>query len=231
MSAVKIGTHNVKVSLADKAAAQALAIALATGLVILGLQEWGRGRRRRLAEHATQVRFTALRRRLKDHPVTGFAFAYPRFGGQPVVVDATWGRILSARAVKLSRRRRGVRATYGTEVLILELATGRLWAVLNVHPVAHHDRPANKAAHTEAIQRMEDWVESWHGHARVVLGDMNKRLMRLGQLHSCWEDRPGAGTGPGGSTIDHVYADKAATQAVAIRTPSDHKLVVATYPS
>lgn len=225
-------SHNVKVTLSDDRAEAALTACLVKKPSILGLQEWGRGRRRPLAKNAAPVRFVTtllLKRKVKAHPSTGYAFAYPRLGGQPVLVDVSFGTIVACRLVPLSKRRKGVRATYGTETLIVEHATNLLWAVLNVHPVAHPDRPANKAAWGEAIESIEDWADTWTGHPRVVLGDMNKQLMRIGPLRSCWYGHPKQATGPGGGCIDHVYTSAVSVDVDTIRTTSDHKAVVATY--
>lgn len=226
----RLGTHNVLVSLSDDDASSCVETMLKRRPFILGLQEVGRSRRKVLERHARRVRFlVGRRRRARAHPREGYVYAYPPRGGQPLVVDAARGQLVKVRRVKLSRRRRGVRATYGTAGWIRRRG-GRMVRVLNVHPVAHRDRPANAAAAAESKRRIEAWVASCEGDV-YVMGDMNEKLMRLAGMPSCWvgdEDPPG--TGPGGHTIDHVYGADEAEWAEVVHTKSDHNGVIAGYP-
>ena len=70
----------------------------------------------------------------------------------------------------------------------------------------------------------------WARGRRVYLvGDMNIHNMRLRPLTSCWADRELRPT-LNRSTYDMVLAQQPAAAVRLIKTPSDHKAVVATYP-
>lgn len=221
----RLASHNVKVDLPDPDAARAVRLVLQRSPDILGLQEWGRDRRSVLRKFGTVVMFPRLRRLFANYPDAGYVFVYP-LGGQPVGFDASRFEVLHVRRVKLSAKRPGVRPTYGTRVKFRKRG-GKTQAVLNVHPVAHHDRPQNALAHLEAVESIREWVESWHGFDRYVMGDMNSRHVALPPLVSCWDGRRDLPTGPHGGAIDHIYGPRGFESVEVIDTPSDHHAVVA----
>lgn len=221
-----VATANVLGRLSEQRAREALAATLTHQPTIVGLQEWSRKRKPLLREAGRVRRFPKLRNR--PNAQSGYEWAYPLGGGQPVGVDAAWGHIVAVRSLLLARARDGVRATKGTEALVIEHATGRLHAVLNIHLVAHHHRPANLRAWREGVATVEAWAESWHGLPRWVLGDVNKHDLDLSPLVSCWAGnrlRPTFAN----RAIDGVWSDKRATSVTVINTPSDHHSVVAQY--
>lgn len=227
---MRVGTQNVWVNLPDEKAAESVAAVLERRPHIVGLQEWGRSRRTLLKAFGKVVLFPSIRYRVgPPHKAAGYVFAYP-LGGQPVGVDAAWGEVISVRRHRLSKKRPGVRATYGTELIVRTRDTRHpeTVVVLNVHPVAHHDRPANKAAWREAVGSIEDWADSWHGFRRFVVGDVNKQGLKLHGLKSCWEGRKRRPTFRH-RTIDEVYATERAIDVEVIDTPSDHHALIAYY--
>lgn len=222
----RLASHNILVSLPDPRAAAAVRRVLQTGPDIIGLQEWGRSRRSVLKRFGTVVMFPRLRRLWFDYPDAGYVFCYP-LGGQPVGVNASEYEVLVVRRKRLSGRRPGVRPTFGTEVQFRKRGGGPTQAVLNVHPVAHHDRPQNAAAHLEAVESIRAWVEDWHGFDKYVMGDMNSRHVALPPLVSCWDGRKALPTGPHGGAIDHIYGPRGFSAVEVVDTPSDHHAVIA----
>lgn len=226
---MRIATANVLVRLGPDEASVALTKTLARRPTILGLQEWGRGRKGLLREVGRIFRLPTLRRKVgRSHPAAGWVFGYPLTGGQPVGVDAAQAELLSVRRVFLAAARRGVRPTWGTEALIRLRATGELVVVLNTHLIAHHDRPANKAAWEEGVASINRWHASWPGHRCYVVGDMNRQRLQLEGLVSCWVGNKRESTFRH-RVIDEVYGPAQADHADAIDTPSDHDSVIATY--
>lgn len=223
-----VATHNVKVDLDDTRAGNSVAAVLRYQPDIIGLQEWGRSRRSILRNLGRVVTFPRIRYHVgPPHKQTGYVFAYP-LGGQPVGVRADVIEVVSVRRIKLSAKRPGVRPTFGTELVCQIRETNETVAVLNVHPVAHHDRPENKAAWVEAVESIEDWSDGWAGFRRFVVGDMNKQGHRVDGLVSCWSGRESEGTFRT-RTIDEVYATRRADSVHVIHTPSDHDAVIAVY--
>lgn len=227
---MKVATANVLVGLGDDQAGAALDRVLRFRPEVVGLQEWSRGRRRVLKGRGVVYRLPRLRKRLgRKLPAQGYVFGYPLGGAPPVGVDAAWGELLAVRTVTLDPARAGLRATKACEAIIQEHATGQLHVVLNLHLLAHHDRPAYLAGWKRGKAAAETWVKSWEGYTRWVLGDTNKHLMVLPPLLSCWHGNKAEPT-LGRRTIDNIYGESAASSARAVETPSDHDAVVAEYP-
>jgi hypothetical protein len=225
---VIVATANVLKTLGQDDAARSLNAVMIHRPQMVGLQEWDKSRRPLLALRGRVFRLPRLRKRLgRKAPTSGYVFGYPLGGAPPVGVDAEWGELLAVRTITLAKGR-GVRATKACEALIRERATGALHVVLNLHLLAHHDRPAYAAAWRQGRAAAIEWAESWHGFNRWVMGDTNKHLMALPPLVSCWHGNKVDPTfGP--RTIDNIYADRHATHVHAIETPSDHNAVVADY--
>ena len=222
---MRLASHNVWVNLDDTHAEHAVSKVLRYRPDIIGLQEWGRSRRTILRDLGRVTAFPRIRYHVgPPHKQAGYVFAYP-IGGQPVGVNAAVLEIVAVRRRKLSAKRPGVRATYGTELIAQLRDTGETVAVLNVHPVAHHDRPQNKAAHTEAVESIREWAEEWAGFRRYVMGDMNARNVRIPGLRSCWDGRPAEGTFRG-RAIDHIYGIHPFHTVRVVNTTSDHHAVV-----
>lgn len=232
MRSTRVATVNVKVGLGVDRSEECLERMLAALPHVLGLVEWGRRRRRILTKYAAGFRFPRLRRRLGfTHPTTGYVYVYPLLGGIPALVDAAYAEVLACRRVPSSSKQgRRVAGRSATELLIRRRSDGRLIPLRLVHLHAHHDDPAHRAAWLEGLASAEEWAESWRGYARYVLGDINKRLLELDGLVSCWAGRKALPTGPHGGTIDHVYGPTEAEKLELVRVPSDHPLgVVAVY--
>lgn len=221
---MKIATHNIKVDLPDHTAAAAVRLVLQRNPDVFGLQEWGRSRRDTLKRFGTVVMYPRLRRLFLGYPAAGYVFIYP-IGGQPIGVEASLYQVASVRRVLLSKKREGVRAAYGTEVILWPRAGGRTIAVLNLHLLAHHDDPDNLAAWEEGVKAVNEWIESCHGHRIYVMGDFNHAAVPLDGLKSCCSDKP-VPTFKGRS-IDHVYGPRGFT-AETVHTPSDHDALVVT---
>ena len=223
---MRIATHNVWVNLDDTHAEHAVAKVLRYEPDIIGLQEWGRSRRSILRDLGRVTVFPKIRYHVgPPHKQVGYVFAYP-LGGQPVGVNAAKVEIVAVRRRKLSEKRPGVRPTHGTELIAQLRETNETVAVLNVHPVAHHDRPENKAAHTEAVESIREWAEEWRQFRCYVVGDMNARNVKIPGLRSCWEGRPAEGTFRG-RPIDHIYGPHPFGTVRTVNTTSDHHAVVA----
>lgn len=226
MPSLRLASHNVKVDLDDTHAGNSVARVLRTRPDIIGLQEWGRSRRSVLRNLGRVTMFPNLRYHVgPPHQQSGYVFAYP-LGGQPIGVNAEKVEIVSVRRIKLSSKRPGVRPTFGTELVCQIRETNETVAVLNVHPVAHHDRPDNKAAHAEAVENIQRWAESWGGFRHYVMGDMNSSRVTIPGLRSCWDGNPAGGTFRG-RAIDHIYGRDGFAHAFTVNTRSDHHAVVA----
>lgn len=214
------------VDLTDEAAGRTIAEVIARRPAIAGFQETGRSRREVLGRFGQVVVFPRLAQVWRKPPTVGNIFVYP-LGGQPVMVDAAKLVLVSVRQVQLSQRRPGVRPTYGTELVATRRRDGETVAVLNVHPVAHLERPENKAAHVEAIDNVVDWADDWDRYRRYVLGDFNQQHVEIPDLVSCWDGRRDQATGPGGGTPDHIFGPNGFEDVEVINTDSDHHAVVA----
>lgn len=228
---MRVATANVLKTLDPDEAGASLDAVLARRPQIVGLQEWQRDRRDVLARRGALYRLPRLRKRLGRKPATsGYVFGYPLGGAPPVGVDAAWGELLAVRSITLSRARKGVRASKACEAIIRVHETGAIVPVLDLHLLAHHDRPAYLAAWREGRAAAIEWAESWAGFERWVLGDTNKHLMDLPPLVSCWKGNDVEPTGPGGGTIDQIYGVRRASKVRRIKTLSDHYSLVADYP-
>lgn len=226
---MRIGTLNVKVDLDDGKALASLDDMLYAEPDILGLQEWPRDRSTILRQRGTVIMFPRLRRLFRRQPTSGYVFVYP-IGGQPVGYDAEKFQLVAVRSHRLARRRFNVRATRGTEVILMRRAGGTV-AVLNTHLVAHHDRPLNAEAWEEGRKAVFRWSLKWIGYRRFVMGDMNKNLTRLGGspgLVSCWAGHAAEPTFRD-RVIDHIYGNRLSKAAYVVPTPSDHHGVIADY--
>lgn len=224
---MRIASHNVLVNLPDHRAAASVEAVLAHKPHLFGLQEWGRSRRKILKSYGKVLLFPRVRFHLgPPHPYAGYVFVYP-LGGQPVAVDASRFEVTVAKRRKLSGARDGVRPCYGTEVQVIPREGGKTIAILNVHPVAHHDRPENLAAWEEAIESIREWAEEWAGFRRYVVGDFNKQRVDIPGLISCWAGREDEDTFRD-RTIDHIYGPRGFASAFTVNTPSDHHAVLAT---
>lgn len=219
----RIASHNVYEGLSDSDAGRSVRAVLQKHPDIIGLQEWGRDRRSVLKKFGTVVTFPRLRHLWSRYPDAGYVFVYP-LGGQPVGVDAAVFEVVIVRRVLLSSRRKGVRAAYGTEVVLRPRAGGRPVAVLNLHLLAHHDIPANHAAWLEGVKSVAEWVESCAGHDCYVMGDFNHEAVKLDGLRSCCDVKPVATFR--GRAIDHIYGRRPLSLVAVINTPSDHDALV-----
>ncbi|HEY5446897.1 MAG TPA: hypothetical protein VIJ87_21030 [Pyrinomonadaceae bacterium] len=123
----------------------------------------------------------------------------------------------------------GGRPTPGTEVFF-ENRFGTHVAVLNTHPMAHHDKPAYRAAFKVAITHIEAWSREAKtlGYIPMVFMDGNG-ADHLQGLVSCWDGQPKLPTGPGGETIDGVWTVKKSAVVTTFETLSDHNGVLVKY--
>jgi hypothetical protein len=227
---MRLVTANVWKELSDDSAKKALGLVLAKRPQIVALQEWGRGREQILRDAGVFTRLPRTFRRLRVWPPSeGYAFAAPLGGGPPVGVDAEWGEIIAVRTLLLAPKRLADRATHGVEAIIRERATGRVHPVLNIHLLAHHDDPAHLRGWNEARHKVEEWAESWTGYPRWVIGDVNKHLLDIPPLKSCWDRQQPQPTFGKHRTIDAIYGNVRSVSVDAFRIGSDHRAVVADY--
>lgn len=219
-----VATANMLKTLGEKPARQAAEMVLGHRPHFGGLQEWLAERDPILRDLGTLIRFPAVR--AKQQPTRGYVFVRP-FRDAPV-------GFYNARVFGLERLRTltlapGPRPTRATEMLLQHRSARTTVPVLLIHLLAHHDQPAYKKAWECGRAAAMDWAESWHGTDTFVLGDTNKHLMDLPPLKSCWDGNFPLPTGPGGGTIDTIYARRRAAQPITVHTASDHHAVVATY--
>ena len=203
-------TANVLVDLGREATERVLARVLSPRPALVGLQEWGADRDDLLDAHGD--------------------YDWCRPGAMPVGIRRDIGRITGSDRITLARSRDGVRTTYATEARIRE-HNGREHAVLNLHLVAHHDRPAYLDAWEEGRRTVEAWVRrQQRGVQPWVLGDVNKHDLDFKGLVSCWHtNRLKPTFGP--RTIDGIWTTVRADDADTIDTASDHHAVLARYRS
>lgn len=219
---MRLASHNIKVDLPDHSAAAAVRLVLQRNPDVIGLQEWGRSRRSVLAKFGTVVIFPRLRRLWSRYPDAGYVFCYP-LGGQPIGVDASRWEVLTVRRILLSAKRPGVRAAYGTELTARPRDGGKTIPVLNLHLLAHLDREQNHDAWLDGIAAVRQWVDSWTGFDRYVMGDFNHAAVPLDGLRSCCSDKPVPTFK--GRPIDHIYGPRGLT-AETVHTSSDHNALV-----
>lgn len=222
---MRLATHNVKVTLDDADAAACLDAVLAYEPDVIGLVEWGRNRRHILARTGMVVAAPRFGRLFRKHPTTGLLWLYPE-GGQPVGIRADKAEALTVRRLIIAEAADGVRQTDATEVVVRDRKTGKRKAILNTHPVAHHDRRANRRSWGQAMDSIDDWSESWAGYDRYVLGDLNKARVAIDGLTSC---RVGNGELAtfNGRPIDHIFGRRKFADAITVKTKSDHRALVA----
>jgi hypothetical protein len=150
--------------------------------------------------------------------------------GLPILLKKTYVEsVISTKSLTMATGDSGVRPTPATEVVFWN-RFGTKTAILNTHPMAHLDDPDHRAAHKTAIENIEEWVaeQSIRGNLPMVFMDGNG-TKKIKGLVSCWEGHNPKPTGPGGATIDIIFAPKASDGVDTFDTPSDHNGVVATY--
>lgn len=230
---MRLATHNVKITLDDTDAAACLNAVLAYEPDVIGLVEWGRARRKILAATGTVVAAPRLRALFRKHPADGLVWVYP-IGGQPVGVRADKYEVLTVRRLVIAPEANGVRQTDATEVVLRDRRTGKRKAILNTHPVAHHNRRANLRSWRRSMQSIDDWADSWTGYDRYVMGDLNKETVRIEGLTSCrvgngelptFDSRDRDGDPDRG--IDHIFGPRKFADATTVKTESDHRALVA----
>lgn len=228
---MKVITCNVLVNMHITPTKWALDKLLSKKPHILSIQEWeGKERTQLLKNRTTVIKFPRLRKFAGTaYPTTGYVSAIPARGGPPVIVDASWGEVLTCRRITLAPARKGVRATVATEALIRVRQTQKVIPVLNTHLLAHHDRPEYKAGWERGRRAAEDWAESWAGYFCLVMGDMNDHMMPLPPLVSCWTAKKPRPTFGVHRTIDHIYARIVSRTVRVFDVGSDHLAVEATY--
>ena len=224
---------NVLCTLDRGDARTALREVLGAGPDVVGLQEWGLGRR------------DLLRRE------PGYAWAVPLYGGTPVGVRTERFELLGFRSRvlgRLTRADRGVRAfpaeppRRATVARLHDRLHDRTVSVVNYHLVPgvqsrgryREERPRLVARHRTEVRRLGDLVaaELALGHVVLALGDSNFDGLRLPGLTSAWagreHERPGT-LGPH-RKIDDVFGPGPASSVDLLSTPSDHRAVVVRRP-
>jgi hypothetical protein len=219
---IRVATANILKTLDRRPARRALLSVLAHRPAFGGLQEWEADRDAILRELGYLTR-TPYARKL---PSEDYVFLRPLHGGPVAFYDAARYDLARLRSRLLAH---GPRPTRATELILQDKRSGALVPVLDLHLLAHHDRPAYEAAWRAGRGAAMDWAEQWHGGPAFVLGDTNKHRMDLPPLRSCWDGRAAQPTGPGGGTIDSIYARERALEVETIAHDGDHKAVVATY--
>lgn len=228
-----VGTCNVKDTLDDRAAEQAVRDWLGEGVELGGLQEWGRHRDRILDKLAN----AHLRHgRGKD-------------GGGPIVWNKT--RYEPVRAIVTKRlvgggfvgRLPGRRSTLGPSEATLGVfhdeVLGERVSLINVHLTAevqqgsgyrkeksHAKRVARHKAEVRAIRRLV-WRRRLRGDRVYVVGDFNFDGLEVKPLTSCWHLRRGSTLGS--RAVDIVFAPERADAVNTLPNKSDHRAVVARY--
>lgn len=222
---MRLITHNILVSLNPADTATCVQTCLDYDPDVIGLVEVGRGKRDVLAKFGTVIAAPRLRALFRKHPTDGIVWVYP-LGGQPVGVRADKYEVLTVRRLVISPAADGVRQTDATEVVLRDRRTGKRKAILNTHPVAHHNRRANLRSWRRSMQSIDDWADSWTGYDRYVMGDLNKEAVRIEWLVSC---RVGNGDLPTfrGRGIDHIFGPRKFADAITVKTESDHRALVA----
>lgn len=150
--------------------------------------------------------------------------------GLPVLLRKKYvRRIVDQQTLVMSKGSDGVRTTPATQVLFVNRYGTRI-AVLNTHPVAHHERPEYKKHFGIAINSIENWAQdvSEAGYVPMLMMDGNG-ADKIRGLVSCWEGNHKLPTGPGGRTIDGTWTAKNAYDVHTFGSPSDHNGVVAYY--
>lgn len=246
MTALQVGTANVKFKLGVDAAARVLHAQMAdTDATVLN--EWnGAEREALLAATGKLLRpvSTALRLPVRRRRTKGWVWA--QASGVAVGMDAS--RFAVTRSVRLtlfSQRRvvakfGGAHLAHRHGVILFgrDRTTGQKTALMGFHLPAgvegkdgyQHNDPARIDAHKDARRKLEAKVAQLkrRGWDVYAAGDTNWSDMPLEGLTSCW-GRKGPGTQGGRRTLDSVYGEDAAEEARKYPSASDHDRVVATY--
>lgn len=203
-------THNVLVSLEDDRVERVLQRLMVRQPALVALQEWG-------AERAELLK-----------PYAHWEWAHP--GAMPIGVRKDVGRIRDHQRLILAPGTKDVRTTWATEAQVVT-TNGHHHAVLNVHLLAHLDRPANRAAWEASVEAIEDWVAQWRGRARPwVMGDVNFHELELKGVRPSWhpdlrQRKPTFGP----RIIDGIWTEDRPKKSVVVQTASDHRAVYARY--
>lgn len=209
---MKAVTHNVLVTLNPADAVSVVNIAMKSRPQIACFQEFNKDNTHILEQFE------------------GYELCVGSAKGLPVLLKTKYVRKLQqVSGVVIAKDFPGGRPTPGTEVLFIN-RFGTHIAVLNTHPMAHHDRPAYRAAFKEALVNIEAWARGIKtmGYIPLVFMDGNG-ADRLSGLISCWDGNIKLPTGPGGHAIDGVWTVKQAKSVSTFETKSDHNGVLAKY--
>lgn len=209
---MKAVTHNVLVTLKERGARAVIKTALESSPQIACFQEFNPDN-------------VDLIMHLDDHKL-----CLGEAKGLPVLLKYRYiQRVLRVHSLTMAPDFSGGRPTPATEVLFLNKFGAKV-AVLNTHPMAHHDRPAYHEAWKTAIRNIEAWGRVTHaeGYIPMVFMDGNG-VDVLDGLINCWNGHRRKPTGPGGETIDGVWTKQFARSVDTFSTLSDHNGVLAVY--
>lgn len=233
-----VGTANIADWISDAEAERALTIFIGEHPELAGLEEWGVSRDRILE-------------RLLAH--TLLKWARPAGGrGGPVLYDGSRYQLLHCRGVVIAKagfmghlpgRRDTLPPSYATVAVFQDEVLDEEVTLVVIHLTAEVQVGARYRPDSDHAERVRRHRKERRGASRVVraqqragrrvyvVGDTNFDGMPLPPLTPCWAGHAAqekAGT-LGGRTVDYVYAPDRATTVRVIKTPSDHKAVVATY--
>lgn len=229
----RVATANVRVTLDHLQAAQALQSVLELNPDVGGLQEWPKGR-------------DAL---LKAAPA--YDFARNDAGGGPVFWRRDRYGLLRCRAVvlhgrsfvgRLVGRKSTLPPSVATLAVLCDDETDGEVTVINYHltaEVQHGGAYRSDRAHRPRVRRHKREVhklarvarrQARKGRKVILLGDTNFDGLRIKGLTSCWV---AAGLAKGGTLgnrrVDIIFATSAPKQIRLVKTPSDHRAVIADY--
>lgn len=247
-----IGTANIEVTLTDEQADAALWVVLRHAPQLLGVEEWDGPKPALNGDAWTEAKGDS--RLAKILANTGYKWARPRTGGNPIVYASKRYGLLNCYAELLHKasfaghlagRKSMLPASRATVGIFEDLVLGGTDALVVIHLTAEVQNAAGNyrldAAH--ALRVVRHRIERRKvrllvlelrraGHRVKVVGDTNFDGMPLPPLVPCWDEHAKAeATGTLGSrTVDYVYADKPASRVTIIPTASDHDAVVAEYP-
>lgn len=209
---MKAVTHNVLVDLKSRAAGSVVTKALESRPQIACFQEFNPDN-------------LDLLRNLDD-----YTLCVDTAKGLPVLLKKRYvQKVLRVRGLHMAPDFTGGRPTPATEVLFVN-RFGTKIAVLDTHPMAHHDRPAYHAAFKTALKNIEAWGRVTHkeGYVPMVFMDGNGADVLSG-LINCWDGHQKKPTGPGGMTIDGVWTTQHSRSVDTFNTLSDHNGVLVEY--
>lgn len=225
---MKVVTHNIKRTLSFEETKVCVHRALATRPQMVGLQEIPSKHDGVLKLHGEFVD----RRHLQfvSKAKKKYLICRGKSNVLPVLLKRSYvKKIHEIKTITVAPRRIGVRPTPGTFVLFTNRFDRKI-ALLNTHPTAHHEKAAYKRAFREAglfcNRFAREWIEE--GDTPIILMDGNG-LNHVDHLTSCWLGNESLPTGPGGNTIDIVFATKNADDVHTFPSPSDHNGVVVHY--